>query len=62
MAEGKVQPVLWKTMGFEGVPEAHQMLHENRHLGKIAILVGAESEDQGREVEGPGAIRAEVGA
>jgi len=62
MAEGKVQPVLWKTMGFEGVPEAHQMLHENRHLGKIAILVGATSEDEGREEEGPGAIRAEVGA
>ncbi len=62
MAEGKVQPVLWKTMGFDGVPEAHQMLHENRHLGKIAILVGAESEDEGREEEGPGAIRAEVGA
>jgi crotonyl-CoA carboxylase/reductase len=38
------------------------MLHENRHLGKIAILVGAESEDEGREEEGPGAIRAEVGA
>ena len=62
MAEGKVQPVLWKTMGFDGVPEAHQMLHENRHLGKIAILVGAENEGEGREVEGPGAIRAEVGA
>ncbi|MCC6755371.1 MAG: crotonyl-CoA carboxylase/reductase [Solirubrobacterales bacterium] len=62
MAEGKVQPVLWKTMGFDGVPEAHQMLHENRHLGKIAILVGAQSEDEGREAEGPGAIRAEVGA
>ena len=62
MAEGKVQPVLWKTMDFEGVPEAHQMLHENRHLGKIAILVGAETEDEGREEEGPGAIRAEVGA
>ena len=62
MAEGKVQPVLWKTMGFDGVAEAHQMMHENEHLGKIAILVGAESEDEGREVEGPGAIRAEVGA
>ena len=46
-----------KTMGFEGVPEAHQMLHENRHLGKIAIPVGATSEDEGREEEGPGAIR-----
>jgi crotonyl-CoA carboxylase/reductase len=62
MAEGKVQPVLWKTMGFEGVPEAHQLLHENKHLGKISILVGAESEDEGRNEDGPGAIRAEVGA
>lgn len=62
MAEGKIRPVLWKTMEFDGVPEAHQMLHENQHLGKIAILVGAEDEDDGRETEGPGAIRAEVGA
>jgi crotonyl-CoA carboxylase/reductase len=62
MAEGKVRPVLWKTMGFEGVPEAHQLLHENKHLGKISILVGAESEDDGRNEDGPGAIRAEVGA
>ena len=62
MAEGKVRPVLWQTMGFEGVPEAHQLLHENTHLGKISILVGAESEDEGKVDDGPGAIRAEVGA
>ena len=62
MAEGKIRPVLWKTMGFEGVPEAHQMLHENRHLGKIAIMVGATDEEAGQEESGPGAIRAEVGA
>jgi crotonyl-CoA carboxylase/reductase len=62
MAEGKIRPVLWKTMGFEGVPEAHQMLHENRHLGKIAIMVGATDEQEGQEEAGPGAIRAEVGA
>jgi crotonyl-CoA carboxylase/reductase len=49
-------------MGFEGVPDAHQLLHENKHLGKIAILVGATSEDEGKVEEGPGAIRAEVGA
>jgi crotonyl-CoA carboxylase/reductase len=57
IAEGKVQPVLWKTMGFEGVPEAHQLMYENKHLGKIAILVGAGSEEEGRNEEGPGAIR-----
>jgi crotonyl-CoA carboxylase/reductase len=62
MAEGKIRPVLWQTMGFEGVPEAHQLLHENKHLGKISILVGAEDESQGKTEAGPGAIRAEVGA
>ena len=62
MAEGKVRPVLWQTMGFDGVAEAHQLLHENKHLGKISILVGAESEDEGKNEDGPGAIRAEVGS
>jgi crotonyl-CoA carboxylase/reductase len=62
MAEGKVRPVLWQTMDFDGVPTAHQLMHENKHLGKIACLVGAESEDAGKNEEGPGAIRAEVGA
>jgi crotonyl-CoA carboxylase/reductase len=62
MAEGKIRPVLWQAMGFQGVPEAHQLLHENRHLGKIAILVGATDEEAGKHEEGPGAIRAEVGA
>ncbi|MDP9276987.1 MAG: zinc-binding dehydrogenase, partial [Actinomycetota bacterium] len=60
--EGKIRPVLWQTMGFEGVPEAHQLLYENKHLGKISILVGAEDEREGKAEEGPGAIRAEVGA
>ncbi|HEU5105356.1 MAG TPA: zinc-binding dehydrogenase, partial [Solirubrobacterales bacterium] len=62
MAEGKVRPVLSETMGFEGVPHAHQLMHENKHMGKIAILVGAEDEQDGQYEEGPGAIRAEVGA
>jgi len=30
---------------------------ENKHLGKISILVGAESEDEGRKEPGPGAVR-----
>ena len=62
MAEGKVRPVIWKAMGFEGVPDAHQLLHENQHLGKISIMVGASSEDEGQAEDGEGAIRAEVGA
>jgi len=58
----KIRPVLWRTMSFDQVAEAHQLLRDNKHLGKIAILVGATAEGQGRTVEGPGAIRAEVGA
>ncbi|HEX2015219.1 MAG TPA: crotonyl-CoA carboxylase/reductase [Solirubrobacteraceae bacterium] len=59
---GQVRPVLWRTMGFDGVGEAHQLMLENKHLGKIAILVGATEEGQGRSAQGPEAIRAEVGA
>jgi crotonyl-CoA carboxylase/reductase len=58
---GLISPVLWRTLGFDGVPEAHQLMLENQHLGKISILVGAEEEGQGRTAEGPGAIHAEVG-
>ena len=59
--QGLIRPVLWRTLGFEGVPEAHQLMLENRHLGKISILVGAPETGLGRTVEGPGAIYAEVG-
>jgi crotonyl-CoA carboxylase/reductase len=62
MAEGKIRPVLWRAMGFDGVADAHQLLHENKHLGKISIMVGATDEEQGKSAEGPGAIRVEVGA
>ena len=59
---GQIRPVLWRTLGFDGVAEAHQLMLENKHLGKISILVGAEQEGLGSTAEGPGAIRAEVGA
>jgi len=58
---GQIRPVLWRTMGFDGVGEAHQIMRENQHLGKIAILVGATEEGQGKTAEGPGAIYAEIG-
>ena len=60
--DGLIRPVLWQTMSFDQVAEAHQLMHENKHLGKIAILVGATEEGQGATADGPGAIRAEVGA
>lgn len=59
--QGLIRPVLWKTMGFESVPDAHQMLRDNEHLGKIAIRVGVAEDGQGKTADGPGAIRAEVG-
>jgi crotonyl-CoA carboxylase/reductase len=59
--QGLIRPVLWRTMGFEGVADAHQLMRENKHAGKISILVGAEAEGQGKHEDGPGAIRAEVG-
>lgn len=60
--QGLIRPVLWKTMPFEDVAHAHQLMHENKHAGKISVLVGAESEGLGKTAEGPGAIIAEVGA
>ncbi|MGI8632608.1 MAG: crotonyl-CoA carboxylase/reductase [Solirubrobacterales bacterium] len=61
MAEGKIQPVLWKTMEFDEVADAHQLMADNKHAGKITVKVGATDEKQGQDVDGPGAIRAEVG-
>jgi len=62
IASGEIRPVLWRVMGFDGVAEAHQLMKENKHLGKIAILVGAPEAGLGKTEEGPGAIHAEVGA
>jgi crotonyl-CoA carboxylase/reductase len=59
--QGLIRPVLWRTMGFDEVGEAHQLMRDNKHLGKISILVGAKETGDGRTTEGPGAIYAEVG-
>jgi crotonyl-CoA carboxylase/reductase len=60
--QNRIRPVLWRTLRFDGVPEAHQLMLENKHLGKISILVGAPETGLGKTVDGPGAIYAEVGA
>ena len=31
---GQIRPVLWRTLGFDGVPEAHQLMRDNKHLGE----------------------------
>jgi crotonyl-CoA carboxylase/reductase len=38
---GRVKPVVWRVLGFDQLPEAHRLMAENRHIGKIALLVGA---------------------
>ncbi len=62
MAEGKIRPVLSRAFGFDGVPEAHQEMYENKHTGKSTIRVGATDDEAGKTADGEGAIWAEVGA
>ncbi len=39
---GKIDPCLSRTFAWADLPEAHQLMHENRHpSGNMAILVGA---------------------
>ena len=54
--EGKIRPVMWKALGFEELPEAHRLMQENRHIGKISIRVGAVDLEQGKTADGPGAL------
>jgi crotonyl-CoA carboxylase/reductase len=40
--EGKVDPCLSRTFRFDEIPQAHQLMYENRHPhGNMGILVGA---------------------
>jgi crotonyl-CoA carboxylase/reductase len=42
VAAGEVAPVLSRVFPFEGVGDAHQLMHENRHpAGNMAVLVNA---------------------
>ena len=56
VSAGKIRPLVSQSMDFSGVAEAHQAMLENRHSGKIAIRVGAEDDNAGRNEDGPGAI------
>jgi crotonyl-CoA carboxylase/reductase len=48
IAEGKVEPVLSRVFPWSECPVPHQMMKENRHVGKMVVLVGAEREGLGR--------------
>jgi crotonyl-CoA carboxylase/reductase len=60
--QGKIRPVLWRALGFEDLPEAHRLVQQNEHLGKIAIMIGARDEAEGKRAPGPDAIRIDAAA
>jgi crotonyl-CoA carboxylase/reductase len=39
--EGKIKPVLDKVFPFEKTAEAHQLMAENKHKGKLGIRIQA---------------------
>jgi crotonyl-CoA carboxylase/reductase len=44
VVEGRIDPCLSRTFEFEGIPEAHQLMSDNRHPdGNMAALVSAPS-------------------
>jgi crotonyl-CoA carboxylase/reductase len=53
---GEVKPVVWRVLGFEDLPEAHRLMAENRHLGKISLLVGAADAVEGGDPDRAGTI------
>jgi crotonyl-CoA carboxylase/reductase len=59
--QGRIRPVMWRALGFEQLPEAHRLMQENRHIGKISLMVGAADVEEGKTAEGPGAIWVESG-
>jgi crotonyl-CoA carboxylase/reductase len=42
VADGRIQPCLSATFGFDEIPDVHQRMYENQHPhGKMACLVNA---------------------
>jgi crotonyl-CoA carboxylase/reductase len=39
--QGKVKPVLTETFEYARIPEAHDLMYRNKHMGTIACLVSA---------------------
>jgi crotonyl-CoA carboxylase/reductase len=40
--KGIIKPVLSETFPYEEIPKAHQLMYENKHSGKMAVLVQVE--------------------
>ncbi|MFQ5786709.1 MAG: crotonyl-CoA carboxylase/reductase [Thermodesulfobacteriota bacterium] len=39
--KGIIKPVLSETFSYDDIPRAHQLMYENKHYGKIGVLVQA---------------------
>jgi crotonyl-CoA carboxylase/reductase len=39
--QGKIKPVLTETFEYARVPDAHELMHKNKHKGTIACLITA---------------------
>ncbi len=51
VAAGEVDPCLSRTFTFDEIPEAHQLMFENKHPhGNMAVLVGARAPGTGRNL------------
>ena len=60
---GLIRPVLWRTLGFDGVAEAHQlMMRKQAPRQDLDPRRRARRRAWARPPTGPGAIHAEVGA
>jgi len=43
LAEGSVRPVIYETFALEDAARAHELMESSRHMGKIVLIVAAES-------------------
>ena len=60
--QGRIRPVLWRALDFAELPEAHRLVQENEHVGKIAVRIGTGDETAGKRASGPDAIRVDLAA
>ncbi len=57
--EGKVDPCMSRAFTCAELPDAHQLMYENRHPhGNMAVLIGAPEFDLGIHAEGPRTVAA----
>ena len=50
VVQGRIDPCLTETFGFDGIPTAHQLMYENRHgHGNMACLVNAKERGLGKD-------------